>query len=110
MNAIESCLKVYKDGKGQQLELNTFFNQHPKAEDLVCTTMSTPETRLVLVELLLYTFLHPVQDDMSKYFARKRQERDTMVIAAKGLIPFLKDGTNQTPARVLWTNLVFPDF
>ena len=44
MNAIKSCLKVYKEGKGRQLKLDTFFNQHPKAEDLVCTTAPTPET------------------------------------------------------------------
>ena len=110
MNAIESCIKVYKDGKGWLLKLNTFFNQHLKAEDLVCTTAPTPETPLVLTELFLNTFSHPVQDDKSKYFARNRQEGDTTVIATNRPIPFLKDGTNQTLALVLWKSLVIPDF
>ena len=105
MNAIESCLKVYKGGKGWQFELKTFFNQDLKAEDLVCKTTPTPETPLVLADLPIYTFSHPVQDDMSKYFARNRQEGDTTLIAANGPIPFLKDGTNQILAPVLWTVL-----
>ena len=33
-----------------------------------------------------------------------------MVIATTGPTPFLKDGTNQTLALVLWNNLVVPDF
>ena len=110
MNAIESCLKVYKDGKGWQLKLDTIFNQHPKAEDLVCTTAPTLETPLVLAELFLNTFSHPVQDDMPKYFARNRKEGDTTAIAANRPIPFLKDGTDQNLAPVLWNNLVVPDF
>ena len=110
MNAIESCLKVYKDGKGRQLKLDTFFNQHPKVEDLVCTTTPTPEMPLLLTELFLNTFSHPVKDDMPKYFARNRQEGDPTVIAADRPIPFLKDGTNQTLVPVLWNNLVIPDF
>ena len=101
MNAIGSCLKVHKDGKGRQLEFNTFYNQHPKAEDLVCTTTPTPESPLVLTVLLLYTFSHPIQDDMSKYFARNRQEGDTTVTAANRPIPFLKDDSKQTLAPVL---------
>ena len=110
-NTIESYLKVYKDGEGRQLELNTFFNQHPKAEYLVFTTTPTPDIPLVLKELLLlHTFSHPVQDYMSKYFARNRQEGDTTVTAANGPNPFLKDGTNQTLAPVLWNNLLLPDF
>ena len=40
----EGRFKVYKNGKGQQLKLDTFFNQHPRAEDLACTTALTPET------------------------------------------------------------------
>ena len=110
MNAIKSCLKVYKDSKGRQLKLDTFFNQHPKAEDLVCATAPTPETPLVLAQLFLDTFSHPLQDDMPQYFARNRQEGDTTVIAANRPIPFLKDGTNQTLAPVLWNNLVVLDF
>ena len=110
MNAIENCLKVYKGDRGRQLKLNTFSNQHPKAEDLVCTTTPTPETPLVLPELFLNTFSHHVQDDMPKYFSRNRQEGNTTVIAANRSIPFLKDGTNQTRERVLWNNLVVPEF
>ena len=107
MNAIKSCLKVYKDSKGRQLKLDTFLNQHPKAEDLVCTTAPTPP---LLAQLFLDAFSHPVQDDMPQYFARNRQEGDTTVIAANRPIPFLKDGTNQTLAPVLWNNLVVLDF
>ena len=92
------------------MKLDTFFNHHPKAEDLVCTTAPTSETPLVLRELFLDIFSHPVQDDMPKYFARNRQEGDTTIIAANRPIPFLKDGTNQTLALVLWKNLVVPDF
>ena len=48
MNAIESCLKVYKDCKGLQLKLtDTFLNQHSKAEDLVCTTTPADYTRTI---------------------------------------------------------------
>ena len=72
VNAIENGLKVYKDSKGRQLELNTFFNQHQKAEYLVCTATSIPKTPLVLSELFLYASSHSVQDDMPKYLARNR--------------------------------------
>ena len=106
----KAALKSTKMAKGRQVKLNTIFNQHPKAGDLVCTTAPTPETPLVLAEFFLNTFSHPVQDDMPKYFARNRQEGDTTVISANGPIPFLKDGTNQTLAPVLWNNLVVPDF
>ena len=92
------------------MKLDTFFNQHPKAEDLVCTTAPTPETPLVLTELFLDTFSHPVQGDMPKYFARNREGGDTTVIAGNRPIPFLKDGTNQTLAPVLGNNLVVLDF